>query len=253
MGYSIGIDSGSTFSKAVIMKDRQVLSYLMEPTGWQPSKTAAGQIEKLCAKQSVNISDCKIIATGYGRNNIENTHRSITEITCHAKGGAYLLEGAHAILDIGGQDSKVIALKNGTADNFLMNDKCAAGTGKFLSMICERLEIPFDKMNEYTNLETPAKINTMCAVFAESEIIGLIANGETRENILGGVTISISDKAIQLINKLGIPPKSTILFTGGLSQIAVVRQTVENRSGNKVLSHDMSVFAGAIGAALAAN
>lgn len=253
MGYSIGIDSGSTFSKAVIMKDKQILSYCIESTGWQPSKTAAEQIEKLCTQHGITSDECKIITTGYGRNNILNSHKSITEITCHAKGGAYLLEGAQAILDIGGQDSKVIGIRNGSADNFLMNDKCAAGTGKFLSMICDRLEIPFDRMNEYTNLETPAKINTMCAVFAESEIIGLIAGGETRENILGGVTVSISDKAIQLINKLGIPPKSTILFTGGLSQIEVVRQTVEKRSGHTVLSHKMSVFAGAIGAALAAN
>lgn len=249
MSYYIGIDSGSTFTKTVLFENDKLLDFSIEPTKWSPSDIAQRQIKILCSKNNIHQSECKIISTGYGRESIKQLDNSITEITCHAKGALHLNSDIDAIIDIGGQDSKVILLHNGRIIDFIMNDKCAAGTGRFLSMICDRLEIGFYEIDNNVDLSNPTSINNMCAVFAESEVIGLLANGKARESVLAGVIISIAEKTCQLLSRVKLSPNSNILFTGGLSNIEVLSKAMVNISHHNIMTHQLSKYAGAIGAA----
>ncbi len=238
---SIGIDAGSTAVKLAIY-DGKEFDLRIRPTGWSPKETVSKMLEDI-------ENEKYIVTTGYGRMSIANYDKRVTEITCHGKGANYLREQTRTIIDIGGQDSKIIRVNNkGQVIDFLMNDKCAAGTGKFLEMTCHLLEKDIRDLDEFVNSTNPANINAMCAVFAESEIISLLASGERLEDIAAGVIDSIVKRTLSLIGRVGFD--EDIFFSGGLSRSKVIRKCFENTLKKKIHTHKHSQFTGAIGAAL---
>ncbi|MFP3155543.1 acyl-CoA dehydratase activase [Lachnospiraceae bacterium ZAX-1] len=249
----IGIDSGSTMCKSVLFLGNSVIDKSIIKTGWNPKKSALYSVETLLKRNGLKQEDVTVSATGYGRETIDVAKCTFTEITCHALGGTFLNPNIQAIVDIGGQDSKIIKIENGKAVDFFMNDKCAAGTGRFLTMACNTLEIDIDDIDTIADIEHASSINSMCAVFAESEIIGLLAAQVKRSCIIAGVLKSIGTKMLQMLYKLKLSDNEPILLTGGLSRSKILVDIISNMSGYEVLTHDLSVFAGAIGACICAD
>lgn len=248
--YKIGIDSGSAMCKAALIVDNKIKFLKMIPSGWNPIKTAKDIVEYICLENNILIDECFIVTTGYGRENIDFRDKSLTEITAHGKGGMFLNKNISGIIDIGGQDSKVIKISNGKVLSFLMNDKCAAGTGRFLEMSCNTLEIPLKNIDFVLKNDDFVPINSMCAVFAESELIGLRSSGVAREKIINGVIRSIASRTLNMLNKIQANQKDVFLMTGGLSQSKHIVKTLCNITGYNILTHENSPMAGAIGAAI---
>lgn len=276
----IGIDSGSTQCKSVVMSGDRIIDMLTLRTGWNPRASAEESLRILLkrnglrdglsendfdddpvgydsaendlASNELQTGEICIAATGYGREAIDFADHTYTEITCHAYGGVHLMPEIQGIIDIGGQDSKVIQIQNGRPFNFLMNDKCAAGTGRFLKMACDTLEIPLDSIDEFTDREKSVSINSMCTVFAESEIIGLLAMQKERAQIMAGVLESIARKIQQQAGKLEFTGDKPLLMTGGLSQSGVLIDTIAQHIGRQVRSCPQALYAGAIGACICA-
>ena len=177
--YSIGIDSGSVATKGVLF-DGENFEYKIIPTGWSPKNACTEVLEYLLGLKDLKREDVFIVATGYGRVSIDFADKEITEITCHGKGAHFLNSDIRTILDIGGQDSKVIKLdRDGNLSDFLMNDKCAAGTGRFLEVMSNLLGSDITEIDSLTRGADPENINSMCTVFAESEVVSLLASGFT--------------------------------------------------------------------------
>lgn len=248
----VGIDSGSTQCKAVVMSEEGLLDTLAVKTGWNPKTSAEESLAVLKERNDLDSREILVAATGYGREAIDFAEYTMTEITCHAYGGIYLMPDIQGIIDIGGQDSKVIQIQAGKPVNFLMNDKCAAGTGRFLKMACDTLEIPLDQIDEFTDPHQAVSINSMCTVFAESEIIGLLAMQKDRAQIMAGVLQSIARKIQQQAGKLEFTADKPILMTGGLSQSGLLMDTIAQHIGYEVKSCSQALYAGAIGACLCA-
>lgn len=246
--YSIGIDSGSVATKGILYNGKKVVKKIILPTGWAPKETSAQIYQQLI--QGISKDNIKnVIGTGYGRINMSFADEQVTEITCHAYGAKYLEEKIDTVLDIGGQDSKVISLfDNGKVKKFVMNDKCAAGTGRFLQETMSKVGIDLKSIDQYDPPSKKITISSMCAVFATSEVVSLLAKGTTKSQIVYGIIDSISSQAINLVEKVnGV---ETILFTGGLSNSELIRQTIEKKLDRKVVTSEDSQYAGAIGAAL---
>lgn len=246
--YYIGIDSGSTNTKFVLYQD-DIIDVLTLPTSWSALKTAQLGVEMLVNNNHIN-EEIFVCATGYGRESIDFVDNTLTEITAHGLGGNYLNKSINGIIDIGGQDCKVIALNNGKVIDFVMNDKCAAGTGSFLEMVCQKLEIPLDEIDDFIEDEKYVDIVSMCAVFAQSEIVSLIANNTNRSQILLGVIVSIAKRIEQLLAKLKFNNNDVLLLTGGLASSKIIAQVLEQECNIKIISDDYSIYAGAIGAVL---
>lgn len=246
--YYIGIDSGSTNTKFVLYQD-DIIDVLTLPTSWSALKTATLGVETLITNNQIT-QPVVICTTGYGRESIDFADNVLTEITAHGLGGNYLDESITGIIDIGGQDCKVIALKNGKVIDFVMNDKCAAGTGSFLEMVCQKLEIPLDEIDDFIEDGKYVDIVSMCAVFAQSEIVSLIANNTNRSQILLGVIVSIAKRIEQLLAKLSFNNNDVLLLTGGLANSKIVAQVLEQECHIKIINDEYSIYAGAIGAAL---
>ncbi|MDY2987591.1 MAG: acyl-CoA dehydratase activase [Peptoniphilus sp.] len=247
----VGIDIGSTASKVVIFDEEKstILNKKIMPSGWN-SKETGEEIKKWLESLGYKKSALKIVATGYGRVSVPYADKTITEITCHGKGTSYLHNGDTTVIDIGGQDTKIIVLKNGQVMDFIMNDKCSAGTGKFLEVMANRLGINLNEMFELAENGTQVKISSTCTVFAESEIISLMGKGTSKEDIAAGVVNSICAKVVALVNK---KQKSDSYFlTGGFCESDYVIDELSKRLGVEVTSHKDARFAGAIGAALLA-
>ena len=222
---SIGIDCGSTACKGVLFQEDAILASCVLPTGWSPKNTSRAVFEQLLEPAGLERETVYITATGYGRIGIDFAHQTITEITCHALGADYLLPGVRTVIDIGGQDSKVIAVEDGQVRSFQMNTKCAAGTGRFLEMSANRMGIEL------------------------SEFSDLLAAGKSREEVAGGIIQLIVDRAVALTARVDFAPP--ILLTGGLAGMAGLRIALERQLGYPVTSAGLSCFAGAIGAARA--
>ena len=173
--YSIGVDSGSVATKGVLFDGEKIVKKIIVPTGWSPMTTANEVYEKL--KEGIPEEEIKkVVGTGYGRGVMDFADKKVTEITCHSKGIHFINNDVRTILDIGGQDSKVINLdEDGNVVNFLMNDKCAAGTGRFLEVTSNILGSDITKIDELARGNNPVNISSMCTVFAESEIVSLLA------------------------------------------------------------------------------
>ena len=243
---------GSTTTKGVLLDaSGSITRSKIIPTGASPISAGRKVIEDLSTGTSIN----KVYVTGYGRGLFDSADKKITEITCHAAGVHHLYPDAIGIVDIGGQDSKAIHLKNdGSVHDFAMNDKCAAGTGSFLDNIANKFKIDYDSMLDlYQSSNKKVNINSTCVVFAESEIIGLLAKGEKMENIFKGVLRAIAMRVCRLYSQVKIPSNTEIYFTGGVAMNEAMRKALEEELKIKVIVDVRAQLMGALGAAVLAN
>jgi (R)-2-hydroxyacyl-CoA dehydratese activating ATPase len=247
--YFAGVDIGSTMTKVVIVGGGNEIS-LIGPTGPEHRKLANRVMQQALDQAGIAFSDVTyIIATGYGRINVPFADRQVTEITCHAKGLSSLLPTARTVVDIGGQDCKGIRIENGKVVDFVMNDKCAAGTGRFLEIIADALGVPIDTMGELSlAAERPAVIGNMCTVFAEQEVISQLAGGELVPNLVAGIHQAIAGRIFSLVSKLKIKPD--VAITGGGAKNVGLVKALEAKFGCPVLVPGEPLLTGALGAAL---
>lgn len=250
-----GVDIGSVAAKAAIFDTecRSVLGSGIIATGWNHKQAFEASL-RLAADNAAVDSDCidRVVGTGYGRVALKNDIKVISEISCHARGAHFFFPEAAGVIDIGGQDSKAVRLdKQGNAADFIMNDKCAAGTGRFIQMVATILEMDLEEFAEAAAKGEPVSITTMCAVFAESEIIGLLARSVAPENIAAGVTLSVARRTAGLASRLGI--NGPCVFTGGLAGNKAMATCLEKELGYPVLLPPVPQLTGAIGAALYGN
>ncbi|MDR1545834.1 MAG: acyl-CoA dehydratase activase [Deltaproteobacteria bacterium] len=246
-GLAIGLDCGSTHCKgALIDAQGRLLAVARRPTGWNVPAAA----RELLARLHPPTGPVVVAATGYGRFQVEDASLTLTEIRGHALGAELLRPGAATVVDVGGQDTKVVSTAAGKPKNFLMNDKCAAGTGRFLEMALGRLELTLEELEARPEPAEPARLNSVCAVFAESELMGLLAAGQPREDVAAGVLIALADKAAALAARL--PPADPVVMTGGLSASRLLARHLSRALGRPVEALAQGFYAGALGAAWAA-
>lgn len=250
----IGVDIGSTCAKTAVLDENQkVLETFVIPTGWS-SHEALIQIKEKLGSKKIVLSEAKCVATGYGREAVDFADKQITEITCHASGAAAIFkEPQFHMIDIGGQDTKVIHCREQKVREFYMNDKCSAGTGKFLEIMANRLNLSMDELGKAAQKHTEQiRISSMCTVFAESEIVALIGKGTAKENIAWGVLNSVVGKVCQEYSKL---PELVcpVYLTGGLCDNTYFISMLSERLGRDVQSSPLGRYAGAIGAATLAS
>ena len=246
----IGIDIGSTAAKAAALEGDELVYTVVVPTGFNGVDAALRLADELRAFGIDPTScDASVVATGYGRVSVPYAAKTVTEITCHGRGASYLFGGDGTIVDVGGQDTKVIQLAGGKVKKFVMNDKCAAGTGKFLEVIADRMGVTQAELAALAAAGEPTKISSMCTVFAESEVISLIGKGEPRENIANGVIESVVARVASLAGNLA---GEHVFLTGGLCDNDYVVGRLSHHLGVPVTTAPNARFAGAIGAALSA-
>lgn len=249
--YTLGIDVGSASSKVVILEDgkRIVASEVVQfGTG---SSGPARALEAIFKASGLTMDDMtKKVATGYGRFAFEQADKQVSEISCHAKGIFFLIPEARTIIDIGGQDAKAIRLdKRGGVSQFFMNDKCAAGTGRFLDVMARVLETTLDEMADYDSRATEAaSISSTCTVFAESEVISQLSKGISKENIIAGVHESVASKACGLAYRAGL--EDVIVMTGGVAKNEGVVRAISRELKRNVVVAPNPQTTGALGAAL---
>lgn len=249
--YSVGIDSGSTATKGILFdgNNKKIIDKILIPTGWSPKQACESIKNDFFKKYNLVRKEVYIVTTGYGRISADFADESLTEITCHGKGAFFLSNETRTILDIGGQDSKVIKIdSSGNIVDFIMNDKCAAGTGRFLQVMMNLLGTELDEIDNITKGQEPAKINSMCTVFAESEVISMLASGTPKEKVAAGILNSISGKISTLASRVGIEPD--IMFTGGLAKSEELSKMISEKIGRQINTHPLSQYNGAIGAAV---
>ena len=245
----IGIDIGSTAAKVSVFNGEDIIDNFTMPTGWSSIETAKS-IEERLLSQNINMETSKVIATGYGRVSVPYAHKTITEITCHGMGTQYLMGKDCTIIDIGGQDTKIISLKDGRVTDFTMNDKCAAGTGKFMELMSNTLGVSIQELSEMALVGDDISINSMCTVFAESEVISLIGKGASREDIARGIINSITGRVSSMIHKHGI--NNSIYLTGGLCEVKPFIDLLSLKLEREVETNPLARYAGSIGAAILA-
>ena len=279
--YVAGIDVGSVAAKAVVLEllpdgGSQIAGRAVLPTGWNTAEAGEFALNNACEAASMARSNLRhVTATGYGRIALPFADKTVTEISCHARGAAHLFPRAGLVLDIGGQDSKVISLdipreveagsldavggtgslgtlrtanKPGAVRDFLMNDKCAAGTGRFLQVLSGILNMPLDELGKAAATGKPVAISSMCAVFAETEIVGLLARSTPPQDIAAGVFRAIARRMCALARR--IPMQGECVFTGGLATSPAFAAILSDELGLPVqVPHDPQTV-GALGAAL---
>ncbi len=252
---SAGLDIGSLTTKAAFFDGKKMIGYYISRSGHEFER--AGKEVYKSALDKINLKESDIsylIGTGYGRSSINFSNKTITEISCHGKGAYYFLgEDVKTVIDIGGQDSKAISLgKNGKVLDFQMNDKCAAGTGRFIEVMQNALNVgTISEMGELSlKAKDPAQISSMCTVFAESEVISLFAKGVAKEDIIGGIHKSIAKRVCGMAKRISIREK--VAFCGGVAKNIGVHKAIEDELKTKVLIPEEPQINGAIGAAILA-
>jgi (R)-2-hydroxyacyl-CoA dehydratese activating ATPase len=248
---SVGIDVGSISAKAVLLADGELKGSRLILTGYNAGRAGERVFNVLLEALGIAAERVDaIVATGYGRNSVTFAHKAVTEITCHAAGAHFQDPAVRCVIDIGGQDSKVIALDGeGRVRDFAMNDKCAAGTGRFLEVMARALEVDLDAFGEISlKADQPASISSLCTVFAESEVISLIAKGVSRENIIAGIHASIGARVIAMARRVGLI--QPLMMTGGVAKNIGVVKALEQKAGLPVRVSAYAQVNGAIGAAL---
>lgn len=247
---TVGIDVGSITTKAVLLAGGAVAASRVLLTGYnagQAGERVFGELlrEAGAAPEAV----ARIVSTGYGRHSVTFAHKAVTEIMCHAAGARFLDPSVRFVVDVGGQDSKAILLDEaGRVKNFVMNDKCAAGTGRFLEVMARALEVDLDAFGDLSlRAEASAKISSLCTVFAESEVISLIAQGEARTNIIAGIHESIGARIAAMARRVGIAEPA--MMTGGVAKNGGVVRALEKALGIPVAVSPHAQVNGAIGAA----
>jgi len=249
--YIAGIDSGSTSTNAVVIDhNKNILGYFTVKTGFDVVSSAKLALSKACEMTGICKDDISFVtSTGYGRISIPFSNIQVTEITCHAKGANALFPNARTIIDIGGQDSKVIKIdKDGNVLDFVMNDKCSAGTGRFIEYMARVLDLELEDFSRCLNFSEDLTISSMCTVFAESEVISLIAQGKKREDIIRAINKVVAIKALSLINR--VKGEKYFVITGGVANNKGVVLELERRLGCKLLIPFDPQIVGALGAAL---
>lgn len=257
----IGIDIGSTSAKVVVLgTDGQIEQTFLQPTGWSSVDTAE-DLKRQMEETGVDFTSCKSVATGYGRAAVPYVDKTVTEITCHAQGATRLYEkDTLMIIDIGGQDTKIIKIKDGMVDDFMMNDKCSAGTGRFLEVMANVLGMKPGTMIEMARegAASGTTISSMCTVFAESEVISLIGKGESKENIAFGIIDSIVSKVASQAKRMLSSGAGSgtyagqVCLTGGLCDAPYIIELLGEKLGTPVVTNPLGRFAGALGAAVQA-
>jgi predicted CoA-substrate-specific enzyme activase len=261
---TVGIDVGSITTKAAVVKDGKLISDRVISTGYNAQDAGTKVYENIMDELGLNPSSVtRIISTGYGRNSVTIADKAITEITCHAAGAHFLNPNVRAIIDIGGQDSKAIVVdETGSVKDFAMNDKCAAGTGRFLEVMARALEVDLNNFGKFSleadtparissEADTPARISSLCTVFAESEVISLISKGEKRQNIIAGIHESIAARVVAMAGRIGLT--APVMMTGGVAKNKGVVNALENKTGHAIEVSEKAQVTGAIGAALIAS
>lgn len=248
-----GIDAGSRAIKIVILEgpDR-VLATDVAPQGAHVAQHVQDLYDSMLRLLGLATGDVRCaIATGYARANVTAAHSRVTEITCHAVGVHHLLPEVRTVVEIGGQDSKLLRLSaNGAVRDFAMNDRCAAGTGRFLELVAARMERPLAELGQLAATSTsPAVISSMCAVFAETEIIGLLAAGRRCEDIVAGAQLSVAQRIAAMAGGDLTPP---VAFTGGVALVAGMDKALAAALGQEIIVPARPQFTGALGAALLA-
>ncbi len=249
-----GIDAGSRAIKVVLIGDNgsEIIAKGQADQGVEQDRLAGRLFEQVLADSGVNRSEVRrIVATGYGRDAISIADTTITEITCHAVGVRHLVPAAMTVIDIGGQDSKLVRLdRHGRVRDFAMNDRCAAGTGRFLEVVADRLGLSLGDLGPMAAKSgSPAAISSMCVVFAETEIIGLLAGGRAREDIVAGVQTAIASRIVAMA---GRNVETPIVFTGGVARISGMEAALQTALGRPVAIAPEPQMTGALGAALLA-
>lgn len=246
-----GIDVGSSGTKAVLF-DGKIISWSIIPTGWNPKDAGAEVFQRVMDNAGITRSDVDmVVGTGYGRISLPFIDKKITEITCHAKGAAFLFPKTRTVIDIGGQDCKTIALdEEGNVQDFVMNDKCAAGTGRFLQVMTGALDLTLDDIGNKLEVGKPIQINSMCTVFAESEIIGLLAQGVSKESIVAGIISSIAKRIKSLTGR--VLCREEITFTGGVAKNPYICNILSAELGFSFNVPEEPQIIGALGAAIIA-
>ena len=248
-----GIDIGSTMSKAVVVDAQEAMrGYVVGPTGAEHRRRANKVMEDVLLKAGVTLDQVAyIISTGYGRVNVPFADKQVTELTCHAKGVASLFPDVRTAIDIGGQDAKVLKIKNGRLTDFLTNDKCAAGTGRFLEVAAETLGMGLNEMGQISlQSDTPVKINSLCTIFAQQEIISRLSEGQPLTDILAGVYIAVTTRVVKLARQLKVEPP--VVFTGGVAKNSGMVKAMETVLGMPILVPEEPLITGALGAAILA-
>jgi predicted CoA-substrate-specific enzyme activase len=251
--YVAGVDVGAASGEVLIWDGEEIVAYSIVPTGFNSRRAAHQAMEKALEGSGISQDDiCSIVATGYGRIAIDYADRQVTEITCYAKGVNHLYPDVRTIIDIGGQDSKAISVnKDGKVVDFLMNDKCAAGTGRFLEVMARALELETQELGEISLLACkPHQVSSTCTVFAESEVVTLVAEGVNREDIVAGLHEAIAKRTMSMVRRLGLVPP--VVMAGGVAKNKGVVKAIEEESGQALVVPPEPQIVGALGAALLA-
>lgn len=252
MAYAAGVDVGSTQSKAVIVDEaRNIVGRSLIDTGANVVRAAERAFREALLDADLREEEVEfVVGTGYGRYKVTFGNTQITEISCHARGAVHMFPGTRTVLDMGGQDTKAIRVSpSGEILDFCMNDKCAAGTGRFLGAAAAALELPLGELGPLAlRGERPVKISTTCTVFAESEVLSWLGKGRKIEDILLGVHQSIAARSVGLLRRVGIEEEVT--FTGGVARNVAMVEALRQRLGVKLNVSEESHFMGALGAAL---
>jgi predicted CoA-substrate-specific enzyme activase len=251
--YFAGVDIGSTMTKVVLTdKASNLLSFIKGPTGAKHRQLANEVMRRALEQAGLQIDDISyILATGYGRLNVPFADRQITELSCHARGVCSFFPNARTAIDIGGQDAKCMRIDNGRLVNFVMNDKCAAGTGRFLEVTATTLGIKLEDMGDISLKATKRiQISNLCTIFAQQEVVSLLSRGEKVENILAGLHDALASRIAALVRRLGIEPD--LVLTGGVAKNTGMVRAMKENLGCEVLVPEEPLLTGALGAAILA-
>ncbi len=254
MKFAAGVDVGSTQTKAVILCDNgkvEIVARALVDTGANVQKAADNGFLAACRAAGITPNQIGfVVGTGYGRYKITFGNAQMTEISCHARGAHFIFPSTRTVIDMGGQDSKAISIgENGQVLDFVMNDKCAAGTGRFLSNAADVMGVSLDDIGPISlRGKHPVKIATVCTVFVESDILSYLAQGKKSEDILNGVHLAIAKRTASLARRVPLEPQITL--TGGVARNAGMVKALEDILGVKLQVSEEAHFTGAIGAAL---
>lgn len=252
MAYAAGVDVGSTQTKAVIIDEQgRIVGRSLIETGANVVKAADNAYNIALREQKISEDEVEyVIGTGYGRYRVTFGNSQVTEISCHGRGAVHMFPNTRTVLDMGGQDTKAIRVSpSGEIDDFCMNDKCAAGTGRFLGAASSALDIPLDDLGATALAHTnPVRISTTCTVFAESEVLAWLGKGKKVQDILWGVHQSIAVRSYSLLRRVGI--EDEITFTGGVARNIAMIKAMEEKLGTTMNVSEESHYMGALGAAL---
>ena len=252
MAYTAGVDVGSTQTKAIVINEaKHIVGRSLIDTGANVIIAAERAFAEALKNARVQEEEVEyVVGTGYGRYRVTFGNAQVTEISCHGRGAVQMFPGTRTVLDMGGQDTKAIRVRpSGEIVDFCMNDKCAAGTGRFLGAASSALDISLDQLGPTAlKSERPVRISTTCTVFAESEILSWVGRGKKIEDILQGVHQSIAARSIGLLRRVGV--EEQITFTGGVTRNIGMVEALERGLGTKLNLSEDSHFMGALGAAL---